>query len=289
MTRADQHPQLGLTGQTVIGWPLALVDAHVHLHRRFKLSTMFDHAAANVVYTAARMHLRHDTAGVLMLTESAGVDRFGEIMRRLNGFIGHWQVLACDENESLQLQSTGHRLILIAGRQIVTHERLEVLALGTRRRIEDGQPIETVVQEVRRAGALPVLPWGLGKWLGLRGRTVRRLLESPLSEALFLGDNGGRPRHWPTPSLFQLAQRRGVRLLPGTDPLPLAGQQHRAGRYGFMLPLAPDERHPFHAMRDMLISLPVQPPIVGRRDGWLACTAAQIAMRGHMWVHRRRS
>lgn len=52
----------------------------------------------------------------------------------------------------------------MAGRQIVTAEKLEVLALGTDLDIDDGRPIREVLSLVTENGGLPVIPWGAGKW-----------------------------------------------------------------------------------------------------------------------------
>ena len=50
-----------------------------------------------------------------------------------------------------------------------------------------------------------------------------------------MGDNGNRLRFSPTPPLFHLAARRGIRDLPGSDPLPFPGEAKRVGRYGFVV------------------------------------------------------
>ncbi|MFA9479104.1 hypothetical protein ACERK3_12500 [Phycisphaerales bacterium AB-hyl4] len=278
MPQAHQQPHPTSTSTTSA--PLALIDAHVHLHPRFDLPVMFDHAAVNIARAAARLHLPPQPLGILMLTESLNVDRFAELSRRLGQRLGRWHVHPRDENESLQLvRDTGQQLTLIAGRQIVTRERLEVLALGTRRRFDDHQPIEDIIHQLKRTTALTVIPWGFGKWTGKRGQTLRQLLQSPLADGLFLGDNAGRPQHTPTPSLFHLARQHAVRLLPGTDPLPLPRQQHRAGRFGFILPIPPDNTRPFHTLHHLLHHHLAQPRIFGRRDGYLAFIAAQLALR----------
>ena len=69
-------------------------------------------------------------------------------------------------------------VLVIAGRQIVSAERIEVLALGTRTQIPDGQPLAATIDAVRADGALAVLPWGFGKWWGARGRMVDAYLET---------------------------------------------------------------------------------------------------------------
>ena len=82
---------------------------------------------------------------------------------------------------------TGQTLYVIAGRQIITRERLEVLALCTAKEFADGEEVETVLDKVRRAGGLPVLPWGAGKWWGTRGRIVTELLRKGQGESLRCG------------------------------------------------------------------------------------------------------
>ncbi len=62
---------------------------------------------------------------------------------------------------------------------------------------------------------------------------VREVLEARCGTEIFVGDNGNRLRFSPTPPLFRLAARRGIRDLPGSDPLPFPGEATRVGRYGF--------------------------------------------------------
>lgn len=126
-------------------------------------------------------------------------------------------------------------LVAIAGRQIVSKDGLEVLALGTRQPFDEGQPTRTLIQKVARAGALPVLPWGVGKWMGTRGKRVTQLLRDRSMPRFFIGDNGNRPRFWSRPEQFRLARERDVGNLPGSDPLPFAGEVRQMGSYGLVL------------------------------------------------------
>ena len=129
----------------------------------------------------------------------------------------------------------GVKIYLVAGRQVVTEEKLEVLALFATRRINKGMSLPATVEAIRQADALPVLPWGAGKWLGKRGETLRDYLSAHEKKRLFLGDNGGRPRFWSTPDLFDFAAKKGILVLPGSDPLPLPGEAARVGSFGFVL------------------------------------------------------
>lgn len=152
-----------------------------------------------------------------------------------------WRFSHTEEAFTLLAGKNDADLLLIAGRQIVTAEKLEVLALVTDHKFRDGLPVEETLRQVVAQGALPVLPWGVGKWLGRRGALVGRALRSPLAPHLFLGDISGRPALWPRPALFGQAEERGIAVLNGTDPLPLATEAGRVGSFGSSLrgPLPP--------------------------------------------------
>jgi hypothetical protein len=143
---------------------------------------------------------------------------------------------------------------VIAGRQVVTRERLEVLALGTVAPLRDGESIETTLGAVRDAGAAAVLPWGVGKWLGARGAIVARVLADPQWADVFLGDNGNRLTLGPEPPHLTTARRAGRGVLPGSDPLPLPGEETRVGSYGFAVEVALDTLRPAAALLTLLKS-----------------------------------
>ena len=128
------------------------------------------------------------------------------------------------------------RLLILSGRQVVAKEGLEVLLLGTRMRVPDGRPLAAVMAEGARGGALRVIPWGAGKWLFRRGRLLSDVIATESAgNGFFLGDGAGRPFFWTSPSHFQEAAKRGLRVLRGTDPLPFPSQVDRAGSFGFRL------------------------------------------------------
>jgi hypothetical protein len=142
------------------------------------------------------------------------------------------------EDESLIAKGpSGEEIIVIAGRQVISYEGLEVLALGTRCTYKDGQPIETIMDQVWNDNALVVLPWAVGKWSGKRGRIVTELVRTTKHNAFLLGDNGGRPWVWPTPKVFYIAKEKGILILPGSDPLPLSWEIKKVGSFGSVLPV----------------------------------------------------
>jgi hypothetical protein len=214
--------------------PTLLIDAHVHLHDCYAPGRVLDHAAANFERAADANGWEMPT-GALLFTESAGVDRFARLEAGGED-TGDWAIERTADAATLLACHGARRLLLVAGRQVVTGEGLEVLLLGTRVTLADGQPIREVLAQGERAGALRVVPWGVGKWLFARGRLLDQLIEAARpGDGFFLGDSGGRPFFWTRPRHFALAARRGIPVLPGTDPLPFRHQVARPGSFGFRL------------------------------------------------------
>ena len=238
---------------------MVLVDAHVHVHECFDVGRMFDAAVANFAAAARALAREPSYDAVLCLVASRG-ERFlddvrtGRTGRVWRGPHGLWEAERGREPETLVVRCGGTDLKLIAGRQLVTRERLEVLALGTVAPLPDGEPIETTLAAVRDAGAAAVLPWGVGKWLGARGAVIERLLVDPKWQHVFLGDNGNRLALGPDPPQFAAARRAGRAVLPGSDPLPLRGEEARVGAYGFAVDAALDPLRPAAALLALLES-----------------------------------
>ena len=128
------------------------------------------------------------------------------------------------------------------------------------------------------AQALPVVPWGFGKWAGRRGRILAQFLAGPDSHQLFLGDNGGRPWFWPTPRLFARVVGAGRRVLPGSDPLPFATHQSRAGSYGLLIEMPIDQDRPFEQLVAHLTNSNISASSCGRLAGPLSFLRDQATM-----------
>ncbi len=205
-----------------------LCDFHVHIYDCFVPEDVFDAAARNFLSTARKLRLE-PSACFLFLTESGEYDWFGRLASGDAGLVS-WQVNTTGEADSLVLSGEQIELVVVAGRQIVTSESIEVLSLCSATRVRDGMSLAETVCQVNRTGGIAVLPWGVGKWLGRRGRIIREfLLQSP--ERVVLGDNGGRPVMSPEPAMFRLARRLAIPVLPGSDALPIAGEEKRTAAY----------------------------------------------------------
>jgi hypothetical protein len=219
------------------------VDAHVHIHDCFDLQQFLDAAARNFAFHTAKSESKALHSYVLCLTESYGANKFGELARRADAEQADatiseksWNIRhGSDDKCLIAAHPDLGEIVVVAGRQIVTAERLEILALGSVQKWDDGLAVYDVVQSVIDSGAIPVLPWGFGKWLGQRSDIVANLIKKFDDGSLFLGDNSGRPELMPTPAEFTGVSGSAMRILPGSDPLPFKSEYDRAGSFGFYI------------------------------------------------------
>jgi hypothetical protein len=237
------------------GWILA--DGHVHIHDRFPEYSCLDWALNNFNEATALLELTGHIDHVLFLTESSSVNWFTKQHNLADqGLFNErapYQCTITEENMSLRFEnSSANRLFIIAGRQIISSERLEVLALGLSGTYPDGQPLRQILSDIRERGCLTILPWGVGKWLGARRHIIASLFMDSPDAGIFLGDSGNRPFFWPLPAFFNPPGKRAPGNLPGSDPLPLAHQEKRIGSYGFLLQGALDSHMPFQDLRKKL-------------------------------------
>lgn len=173
----------------------------------------------------------------LLLCDVAGHDVFDQI---LGGNVDHcrsvghgsWHVEPTTEAESISIVGPeNERIVIVRGQQIVTSERLEVLAIGHCGRLPGGRSLPATIENARAKDCHVILPWGAGKWLGRRGSLIDHAVDHLSFPGLHLGDNGGRPSVWAVPQ-FTKATKRKIKILCGSDPLPITGDERRIGTYG---------------------------------------------------------
>lgn len=243
---------------------LMLIDGHVHLHACFDVELLLDAALHNFQNLSG-----NNAAFFLALTESKSENYFHRLYQLGRGnednqiSLNNWQIKLTDESCSLHAQkSDAESLYIIAGRQIVTLEKLEVLALLTDQTFADGLTLEKTIDLVLKSGGIPVIPWGFGKWMGKRGRILSKLLESPIA-GLFLADNSGRPIFWQEPVLFKQAQQQGIGILNGSDPFPFKSESDRPGKAGFSIYGTLDPQKPASSLRKLLLDHDSSPQVYG--------------------------
>jgi hypothetical protein len=256
---------------------LVLIDGHVHIYACHAIDQVLDGAWRHFQGIAAHDSTA-DFQGVLILTESEGDQVFNQLAQTTDGSVGRWSVSKTGEAHSLGLwRDDGASLLVLAGRQLVSREKLELSAYFTIEMIADGQPLTTLLEKVHHIGGVSVLPWGVGKWFGARGREVQDRLKHRAMPVL-LSDNGGRPWFWPMPRLFRLAQQQNIPVLAGSDPLPKGSEQQQAGSVGFMLRGALPPEAPAKVLKQRLLSLRATPPRYGKPESTWGFVCNQVYM-----------
>jgi hypothetical protein len=273
------------------------VDAHVHIHDCFDLQQFLDAAARNFAFHTAKTVSKTLHRYVLCLTESYGTDKFGELARRAdsepaNAIMSEesWSIRHGSDDKCLIVAHPDlGEILVVAGRQIVTAERLEILALGSVQKWEDGQAVSDVVQSVIDSDAIPVLPWGFGKWLGRRSGIVANLIKKFDDGSLYLGDNSGRPGMMPAPAEFTVVGGSAIRILPGSDPLPFKSEYDRAGSFGFYIDDLSQHEGVWNGLRKKLQQGDGSIHCYGSLESPLRFVRNQVAMQYVTRVSNRRS
>lgn len=209
------------------------LDPHVHLHPQVPLKAFLDTAIGNFqTHGKARTT---DRCG-LVLTDVHGTDSFSS--RLMTEEAPDWQLIPSSSAMTAK-RPDGWELTLWPGRQLVSSEGLEVLALGPMADLpEKTLSTAELISAVLQAGALPLLPWGVGKWTATRGQRVDQLLQDIPS--LAVADNGNRLRGTALPRRLRTAREQGHPLWQGSDPLPVPGAALTAGSHGVSCPCPED-------------------------------------------------
>lgn len=255
-----------------------LIDAHVHLRNVHDPAAVLDGAVAHFDTLAARLGAKRGSR-VLMLSESADEHGF-ERLAAADKPVGRWIFNETGEPTSLACERDDERsVLLIQGQQIATADGLEVLTLACGTRIDDGQPIRETLQQALSLESLVVLPWGFGKWTGKRKALMVELTREFGPMGALLGDSAARPAGFGDGPIFGLARELGIPVLPGTDPLPIASHEKRAGKYGMWLRGGLDSRTPAADLRERLSRPLPRDAVIGRRDGLVGSFITQLRLR----------
>jgi hypothetical protein len=200
-----------------------LLDTHVHFYPEYDLPALLEGALRRL-----RSLSPYSSLGIFV------TDREGQNFRHLLRNLSNVR----EEEEDSFLYSYGtDSLRILPGSQIISTEGLEVLALGPAIIPSREFPLSRILSLIDEAGALPVLPWSFGKWWFRRGKVLRAALEHTASSAC-LGDISLRA--YGTAPLNGLAKK----VLAGSDPLPMGGEEREVGRYATRIPGEIDPHHP---------------------------------------------
>jgi hypothetical protein len=228
------------------------LDAHVHFHRIEDAAATLDAAVRNFESVGSRCG---QWRGALLLAQAAR-ERVFESIAAGARVVGWTFEQDPAEPETLHaIADDGRRIGIVNGRQIRAACGLEVLALGSSgHEPADGLRFCELAEAVAATRAVLVVPWGFGKWFGLRGIAVRRTVEALGPHRVFIGDNGGRISGLPAPRLLRELTRRGFRVLPGSDPFPFGQDCRRVGRFGLLVPFEPPGAAFWQSLRSTLLT-----------------------------------
>jgi len=202
-----------------------IADTHVHLHDLYSVPAFLSAAADHFSKLSGQLRMSNPDC-VLCFADMPGQDSFARLKNESEG----WEITEQERGLRLTRTSDGRMLHALPGHQLVTSESLEVLALGCRSRPSAGtHSLGEVIEHIREAEGIPVLPWGVGKWTGSRAQVLQELSSGQIR--VRFADNGNRLRNSPLPASLRYAQDHHRFPLAGSDPLPLKSHEVRAGSY----------------------------------------------------------
>ena len=232
---------------------ITLIDAHVHLHDVFDTEKFLMNARHNFKLHLEALKVSSPLRSYLLLTEGRNETAFEKIKEISGKKSLPFNIDKTNEEESLRITfAEEDEIIVVSGKQIVTAEKLEVLALGTKTNFEEDNSIVETIKAVTAKDALPVVPWGFGKWTGKRKKIIQYLMTEKNLPLFYLGDNSGRIPLLKGPEYYLKNNLEGKRILPGSDPLPFKNQIAKPGSYGFYIDATPDSGKPFEFLRKYL-------------------------------------
>ncbi|MEI8139318.1 MAG: hypothetical protein WCI03_05555 [bacterium] len=233
-----------------------MIDGHVHIYKHYDWTVAINALITNLSLTRRTLAPNQPVIPIGLLAESTANRFYNEVIERGSPLTkGSLQLEAGPNADSLVIREFGIiKGYLIAGRQWVTSENLEVLALGRITSISKRLPLQETIQAITEQGGVPVLSWSPGKWFFGRGKLVKSLITSNAPESFLIGDIGLRPTLWPKPGLMKLAIKQGFKIIGGSDSLPRPGEECWIGRTGFQAAGEFDTQNPAASLRHILLN-----------------------------------
>jgi len=263
-----------------------LFDVHVHIYDCFSLQNFFDSAIKNFKKEIRKNGIDADFQAIIVLTDWLKENWFqyfiDSIEKNKTSYpktIENWSFHRTKENISLVARRTdGENIFIVAGKKIITAENLEVLALATNMAFEVGLPLVAILDQIKQHDAIPVIPWAVGKWIGKRGRVIKNLLDNTAEPDFFLCDNGNRPNIWPRPTFFDYAEKKGIRVLAGSDALHFASEAYRVGSFANLTHGTIDPDYPAMDLKKMLRNPKIRIRTYGKLEKPVRFFRNQLAM-----------
>ncbi len=237
-------------------------DAHVHVYPAYNLDALL---------SAFTRHAGRLAPGVDDLAMAVMLRDFQPTLASVLSSVSQkprWRFEPAAEGTYAATDGT-RRVFLLPARQVAAKERIEALGLFGETLVPDGLPLDETIAKLRAAQYLPVLAWGLGKWLFKRAPVVDAAIFSAVRDhaPLLIGDCALRPTFWPRPRPYRTAEAQGLGIIYGSDPLPRAGDELCAGRYATLLDAPFNPLSPATSILAALGTSSATPVPVGNRHG----------------------
>ena len=245
-----------------------LFDGHVHVYPNLDLSLMIKNTLKNAIIAQRTSSNRDDAVKMWLLAERSDCSIFENLTQlpEINGFTVH----KTKEDNSLLIKTADTKepiLYILAGRQIISKNNLEICCLGSRYSKEDRTLTEAeLVEEISNSGGVAALNWAPGKWFGSRGKIVKNIFNSLSPQQLLICDTTMRPSFWPTPKLMAGAVKNGFKVIGGSDPLPFEGEEKVIATYASIVKGEFDYDRPAESLKKMLIGPTAQITRCGSRS-----------------------
>lgn len=236
-----------------------VLDSHVHFYGGI-YGGMSANRIASQLRDSAPQELKSASLQLgLIVFNRGGLDCYEQ-------FLSHNGSLISGENaddSSTVLSTEIGPLYCWKGFQFITKERLELLVAGPDLKPINGIPLADLLRLYPAQTHIRILPWSPGKWTLARARMVDDLLRSIEPNELYIGDIGMRPRFTPPPRAFNIIKQRGLRMLAGSDTLPLSYDWTLIGKYNSLIKTSQQIKS-IEALRQALISSEIE--AVGARN-----------------------
>ncbi len=203
----------------------AIVDTHLHLYPDYRIEQAF------ASFLARTKSADESVTSVACLAERHDCHFFKAFQTNEISVSGFETKTVSAKVLEIVRSSDAQSFYLIPGRQVISSENIEVLALNCDQDINDGQDAATIIEQCKALGGTPVVAWSPGKWFGQRGKVVNTLLEKYTPADFLIGDTSLRPIGWGLPLLMRKAKKMGFKVIAGSDPLPFVGEENWFGAY----------------------------------------------------------
>lgn len=243
-----------------------LIDFHCHIYPKFNLGTLLSSAFANFEKNHNFSKSVQTTQQLaLSLTERSDCNAFEGLKSKALELPPQYEIQATAEDASLWIKdnTSKKQLLVLAGQQLNTSEKLELLAFACPSKIPSKLNWQESFAAIRAAGGIPVINWAPGKWWFQRGKLIRSIINQ--EKNFLLCDTALRPCGYTTPSLMKYASSRGIKTFHGSDPLPLTNEEKRVGSYGSLMEGNLDHDYPAKCLKDILLNPETRIKAFGKR------------------------